>query len=231
MAQHDEVTRLDMLKTKIYFFNIMNRSDAYGKHAGDVLRRIRTASRQWGGAFTPSDFADLGDPRSVGVVLSRLVAKGSIRRVRRGVYEVPSSHPLLGTVGAGPQAVTDAIVRRDALKLLPSGAHAANMLGLSTQVAARAAYGVAGRSRTEQTGGQAVVEFRRRSPKAMATAGRASGWLAEALRNIGREHVTSARLSPLKDKLGPKDRRQLREDIRYVPAWMRPAFEEVAGHG
>jgi hypothetical protein len=135
---------------------------------------------------------------------------------------------LLGHVGAGSDAITDAIVRRDALKLLPSGAHAANALGLSTQVAAKTAYGIAGRSRIQSTGGRAEVIFRRRSPKAMALAGRASGWLAEALRNIGRQNITSDRLRGLKASLGPKQRRELLADIRYVPAWMRPFIQELA---
>jgi hypothetical protein len=198
----------------------------YGTLQDKVLRRIRAKGASW--AFTPSDFADVGDPGSVNMTLTRLSRKGVIRRVRRGFYEMPSQHPLLGTIGVGPDAITDAIARRDALTLLPSGAHAANWLGLSTQVAARTAYGVAGRSRVESTTGKATVTFRRRSPKSMAMAGRASGWLAEALRNIGRAHITSDRLLALKSKLTDEDRRQLRADIRYVPAWMRPYFLELA---
>jgi hypothetical protein len=190
------------------------------------LRRIRAKGASW--AFTPSDFADIGDPRSVGMILTRLVRKGTIRRVRRGFYEIPHQHQLLGTVGTSSDAFTDAIARRDALKLLPSGAHAANLLGLSTQVAARTAYGVAGRPRVESTTGKSYVTFRKRSTKTMALAGRASGWLAEALRNIGRAHITSDRLQALKGKLTDEDRRQLRADIRYVPAWMRPYFLELA---
>lgn len=197
----------------------------HGALQDSVLRRIR-AKGAW--AFTPSDFADYGDPRSIGMILTRLSRKGVIRRVRRGFYEVPRQHQLLGTIGASPDAMTDAIARRDALKLLPSGAHAANLLGLSTQVAARTAYGVAGRGRVEPTTGKSSVTFRRRSTKAMALAGRASGWLAEALRNIGRANITSDRLQVLKDKLTDEDRRQLRADIRYVPAWMRPYFLELA---
>jgi len=199
----------------------------YGDLQSSVLRRIKGKGPDW--AFTPSDFADFGDPRSVGKTLTRLVRAGTIRRVRRGVYETPREHPLLGTIGAGAQAVTDAIARRDALKLLPSGANAANLLGLSTQVAARAAYGVAGRARVLSTGGKSEVILRRRSTKAMALAGRTSGWVAEALRSIGRQHITSARLAELKTRFSPADRRRLRADLRYVPAWMRPHFLFLAG--
>lgn len=161
------------------------------------------------------------------MVLTRLQRKGVIRRVRRGVYETPRPHPLLGTVGVGADAITQAIARRDGLKLLPSGAHAANVLGLSNQVAARTTYGVAGRSRVQRTAGQATVTFRRRSPKAMALAGRASGWVAEALRTLGAANINPDRLRGLKATLNAKQRRELSTDLRYVPAWMRPHFQEL----
>jgi len=111
---------------------MLNRDATYGATSSLILRRIRGKGRGW--AFTPSDFADAGDPRSVGMVLSRLVKHGKIRRVQRGVYEVTHEHPLIGIVGAGSDAVMAAIARRDALKLLPSKAAAANVLHLSTQV-------------------------------------------------------------------------------------------------
>jgi hypothetical protein len=198
----------------------------YGLLSGKLLRRIRAKGAGW--AFTPSDFADLGDPRAIGMALTRLSRKGMIRRSQRGVYEIPHQHPLIGTVGAGADSVAQAIARRDALKLLPSGAHAANMLGLSTQVSAKTAYGIAGHSRVQPVAGKAQIVFRHRSPKAMALAGRASGWLAEALRNIGRGHITPDRLRPLRDRLSAKDKKQLLDDLRYVPAWMRPHFNELA---
>lgn len=217
---------LNLLKKHANIFNMIKTGLAYGELSSTVLRRIRAKGASW--AFTPSDFADLGDPRSIGMVLTRLSRRGVIRRVRRGVYETPRQHPILGTVGAGTDAVAQAIGRRDALKFLPSGAHAANALGLSTQVPARLAYGIVGRSRVQPAQGKSLVIFRQRSPKAMALAGRASGWLAEALRNIGRVHVTTDRLKSLRARLGPKEKKQLLEDLRYVPAWMRPFFRELA---
>lgn len=199
---------------------------AYGSLRESMVRRIRAKGAGW--AFTPSDFADLGDPRSVGMLLTRLSRQGRIRRVRRGLYEVPRAHPLLGSVGAGTDAIAQAIARRDALTLLPSGAHAANALGLSTQVAARTTYGIAGRSRIQPGSGKSEIAFRRRSTRAMILAGRASGWVSEALRNIGRANLTPARLRPLRARLGATDRRQLLDDLRYVPAWMRPLFIDLA---
>ncbi|MBK8478028.1 MAG: type IV toxin-antitoxin system AbiEi family antitoxin domain-containing protein [Opitutaceae bacterium] len=199
----------------------------YGDLQSGLLRRINGKGPDW--AFTPSDFADFGDPRSVGKGLTRLVKIGTIRRVRRGVYEVPHENPIIGTVGTDTDAVIAAIARRDGLKLIPPSAHAANLLGLSTQVAARAADGIAGRARVLSTGGKSEVILRRRSTKTMALAGRTSSWVAEALRNIGRQHITSARLAELRTRFSTADRRQLRADLRYVPAWMRPHFLFLAG--
>jgi hypothetical protein len=179
-------------------------------------------------AFTPADLADLGDPKTVGKELTRLVREKKIRRIRRGIYEIPRPHPLLGDVGADTDAVIAAVARRDGIKhLLPSGARSANLLGLNTQVTALDSYGVQGRSRTAAQIGRGQVEFRQRSSKAMAMAGRASGWVSEALRDIGREHVTVEQLWTLRARLGKKEKRQLSEDLRYVPAWMRPFFQQL----
>ncbi len=198
----------------------------YGQLSGDILRRIRL--KRYDGAFTPSDLADLGDPRAIGKTLTRLVATGTIRRVRRGIYELPRPHPLLGTVGASNDAVVAAVARRDGLKLLPSGAHAANVLGLSTQVAAKTTYGVEGRALPPEAFGRANIAFKKRSTRAMKLAGRSSGWVSEALRNIGRAHLTPERLQPLRERLDARAKKQLKEDIRYVPAWMRPLFLELS---
>lgn len=217
---------LDMLKQRTSIFNMKTGRPNYGGIHQSVLRRLHARGRGW--AFTPSDFADLGDPRSVGMVLSRLTKQGKIRRVQRGVYDVMHEHPIVGTMGAGSDAIMAAIARRDGLQLLPSGAASANNLGLSTQVPASTSYGVAGRSRVVAVGGKATVRLKRRSPKSMALAGRASGWLAEALRNLGHGKVGSKELQALKEHIPPKARKELIEDIRYVPAWMRPLFLEVA---
>jgi hypothetical protein len=215
-----------VLKIYVHIFNMKSKKPANDALQDRVWRRVRGKGDDW--AFTPSDFADLGDPRSLGMVLTRLLRKDLIIRIRRGIYGIPQQHPLLGRIGPSASAITAAIVRRDALKLLPSGASAANELHLSTQVPAKTAYGIAGRSRVEATGGVSQVVFRRRSPKTMAMAGRASGWLCEALRNIGRANITAQRLSGLKSSLGSKQKRELLADLRYVPAWMRPFFQELA---
>ena len=59
-----------------------------------LISRIYGSGR--GSAFTPNSFLDLGSRAAVDKALSRLAAKGTIRRLARGLYEYPREHPELG---------------------------------------------------------------------------------------------------------------------------------------
>jgi hypothetical protein len=65
----------------------------------------------------------------------------------------------------------------------------------------------------------------------MATAGRLSGLLIQALRALGKHHVTPQRIAQLKRTIPPAERRALVKDLRFAPAWMHPIFRELAGDG
>ncbi len=60
-------------------------------------------------------------------------------------------------------------------------------------------------------------------------AGRLSGLLIQALRNLGPVHVNAARINHLRKTLPEEERRGLLKDIALAPAWMRPFFVELAG--
>jgi hypothetical protein len=52
--------------------------------------------------------------------------------------------------------------------------------------------------------------------------------VAEALRSLGRKRIDSDKIRQLQRALPAEAKRELLEDLRYVPAWMRPVFREVA---
>ena len=202
----------------------MKTSSTGSSHRGGILHRVAKNGRGW--AFTPHDFADLGDPRSIGMALTRLVRDGKIRRIARGLYDCPHPHPVLGEAGATSDAVVDAVARSRHLRLLPSPQVAANQLGLSSQVPSRMIYQTDGAPSKVVLGNRQIV-FRRNTGRNLALAGRASGLVAQALRDVGRERITAETIAHLRQRLDAAAKEQLLADVTLVPAWMRPIFRQI----
>jgi hypothetical protein len=190
-----------------------------------LLARINGWGR--GSVFVPGDFLDLGSREAVDLALHRLARKGTIRRLARGVYDFPKEHPVLGLLAPSADAVARALAGRDRTRLQPAGAYAANILGLSEQVPAKAVFLTDGPSRTVKIG-PTTIQLRRTTPRNMEAAGRLSGLLMQALRELGEEHVTPERRRHLKRTIPADKRRELLKDLRLAPAWMHPIFRELA---
>lgn len=183
--------------------------------------------RGYGSVFFPADFLHLGGRQAVDTTLHRLARKGRIRRLGRGVYDLPKKHPVLGPLEPSAETVARALAGRDRTRLQPGGAYAANVLGLSEQVPARAVFLTDGPSRSVKIG-STTIQLRRTTHRNMAAAGRLSGLVIQALRELGREHITPERRAHLKRTLPATERRQLLTDLRLAPAWMHPIFRELA---
>jgi hypothetical protein len=200
-----------------------------GKHAQSVdslvLGRIRRMRP--GAVITAAHFLDLGARAAIDHALSRGARAGTIRKLARGLYDFPRRHPKLGLLAPSTDAVARALAGRDASRLQPSGAHAANLLGLSDQVPVRAVYLTDGRTRTVQIGKRAVV-LRRTTPRNMATAGRISGTVIQALRWLGRRGVDDRVVGALRRRLTDDDRKQLLADVRFAPAWIADVIRRAA---
>jgi len=190
-----------------------------------ILNRVARKGKGW--AFTPHDLADMGDPRAVGMALTRLVRDGKLRRISRGLYDRPQTHPLLGKAGATSDSVVAAVVRKKNLRILPSAAIAANKLGVSTQVPAKIVYHTDGAPTTVSLG-KLKIQFRRNSASMLALAGRPGGLVAQALRDIGKGKVTPVHLQRLRESLSAEAGKKLLRDLSRIPAWMRPHFKEIS---
>lgn len=190
-----------------------------------ILARIHGRGR--GSVLVPGDFLDLGSREAVDLALHRLARKKTLRRLTRGVYDFPKEHPVLGLLTPSAEDVAKALAGRDRTRLQPAGAYAANALGLSEQVPAKVVFLTDGPSRTVKIG-PTTIQLRRTTPKNMAAAGRLSGLLIQALRELGQEHVTPARREHLKRTLPAEKRQELVKDLPLAPAWMHPIFRELA---
>lgn len=199
------------------------------KSGNSIESRILTRILRRGGGYiaVPADFLDLGSRRAVDLALHRLEKSGTIRRLARGVYDYPETHPILGPLMPSAESVAEAVAGRDQARLQPAGAYAANLLGLSEQVPAKVVFLSDARSRTLRIGPMAI-QLRRTTPRNMAAAGRLSGLVIQAFRHMGRRHVTPEHIAHLKRTLPANRRRALLKDLKLAPVWMHPILRELA---
>jgi len=192
----------------------------------DILDRIRGHDR--GKVFTPKDFLDLGSRDAADQSLSRLVRSGEIERLGRGLYHYPRVNERLGIpIGPDPDEIAKALGRQTGSRVLPSGAAAANRLGLSTQVPAKPVYLTDGRSRQVRIGG-IVFQIRHAAPKELSTASRTSAMVFQALRHLGQAAVDEQVIARLRRALSADQRQELLRDSRYTTDWIAAVVRQVA---
>lgn len=150
-----------------------------------IFGTISEHGRGW--VFSPEEFRDFGDPRVIGVALGRMVSAGKIRRLTRGLYDYPKAGEH-GPFPPAPDAVARALVGRHNIRLVPAGAYAANLLGLSHQSSGAVVFLTDGPSRTVHVGGQ-EIRLKQTTPRNVGPAGRTSGLVIQALRHLGQRHV------------------------------------------
>jgi hypothetical protein len=194
-----------------------------------LAQRIARQTRvEPGRVFTPFDFLDLGSPHSVGMAFLRLVRGGSLRHLARGLYDVPRSHPLLGELLPTAEAIAQALARRDGAKIQPMEAMAANLLGLSEQVPVKAVFLTDGPGHIVKVG-PLTVQLKQRGLRQVGSAAATSSLVFAALRSLGKEHVTKARVAHLRETLNLKDRKRLLKDLPLAPAWMHLFLRYISG--
>jgi hypothetical protein len=192
----------------------------------DILDRIRGHDR--GKVFTPKDFLDLGSRDAADQSLSRLVRNGEIQRLGRGIYHYPRVNERLGIpIGPDPDEIAEALGRQTGTRVLPSGAAAANRLGLSTQVPAKPVYLTDGRTRQVRIGGM-VFQIRHAAPKELSAASRTSAMVFQALRHLGRTAIDDRVIARLRRVLSADQRQQLLRDSRYTTDWIAAIVRQVA---
>lgn len=189
-----------------------------------VLGRIHGHGSGW--VFTPDHFRDLGSRDAVASALKRYKQSDKIRQLDRGLYDYPRTDDLLGVLLPSTDDIAKALTGRDAIRLQPSGAYAANLLGLSTQVPMKVVYLTDGRSRTVQVGNQQII-LKHTTPRNMKAAGKISGLVIQALRHLGRDQVDDDVVNQLDQRLDDAARKQLMKDIRYAPSWIAEIFRQL----
>ncbi len=189
-----------------------------------ILRRIRAKKRGW--VFTPKDFIDIAPRNIIDVTLYRLVKKGIIRKLGHGIYDFPVMHPKLGTLAPNPDLVAKAIASKTGDIVQPSGASAANQLGIDMQVPAKPSY-LTSRSSIKVNIANFPITMRHRkyirndnlNPNVINA--------ISALRHLGKNNVSASNVKQLARILSNKDKVQLKKNIAKFPDWLAPIILEL----
>lgn len=193
-----------------------------------IMKRVSAKdSRSW--VCTPKDFLDLGSREAVDQALSRLAKAGHLRRIGQGLYDVPRISRILNrSAPADLDAAIGAIARRDAVRILPDGLAAANQLGLTTAVPAKACFVTDGASRTVKIDGR-TIRFRHASPSVMQWAGRSAAPVVQALRWLGRDAASDIHVVlVLRRRLPNNIKCNLYRNRNDLPGWASRLAQSIA---
>jgi hypothetical protein len=181
-----------------------------------IAKRIRAKRRGW--VFAPKDFLDLGARTIVDQALSRLARQGTIRRLGRGIYDFPKQHPTLGTLSPDTDSLARAVIKPTD-GIFVSGASAANMLGLSTQVPAKITYTTNGPSHAKKIAGQTLVFKHARVPLLAHKSDKVNLTL-QALSFVGKHNMDDQIVQQCAKALDDRDILGLTSSAADAPGWM-----------
>jgi len=183
-----------------------------------IFERMKKTKR--GMVFFTNDFAMYGNGKACNKALERLAKQEKIMRVGRGIYTIPRKSKFFGRVSPGIEEIAQGIARRDKARIIPTGLFAENLLGLSTQLPMKIIYLTDGTPRKLEIDATPLV-FKKTSPKNLATWGKVSGLVIQALKSIRKERITPDEIEKVVHILKKENPKYLANDIKLAPEWIR----------
>ncbi len=197
-----------------------------GDTTSKILKVIRGHGPGW--TFSQRDLAGIGARDAVDKALQRLLQKGTIRRVIRGLYDYPRFSTLLDQeLSPDTGQAARALARKFRWRIQPNGAAAQNLLGLSTQVPARIVYLSDGPDRFYMIGNTALV-FEHTALKEVGFKRRESALIVQALKSLGSARITPQVVAKIREWLDPKLRDKVLFDTRTATGWVYATIKQIA---
>jgi hypothetical protein len=177
--------------------------------------------------ITARALGGLGKPAAVRQALARLTKAGKLGRIRRGFYERPRAHPLIGETPTSSMDVAKVILEARNAPWQVSGAYAANLLGLSEQVPGQLVIKTTANVPPVYLG-KTQITFQRVAPSSLIGAGTTAGTVIQAVRHLGPKGLEPALIERLRKSLKPSTKRELQKLAPRLPQWMQPVVREIS---
>ena len=180
-----------------------------------------------GYVFSADAFNDIAIRNSVDKSLSELYREGVVRRLSTGIYDYPNFDERLGgMIAPDIDKVANVIAKKNGWRIQPSGALAANILGLSTQVPAKSIYLTDGQSKTIKIGNRTLI-FKRVPPRELLPGSEIVILITQSLRWLGKNAVGNREISQLQRILNEKDKKTLLKETRHMEEWLWDAVKKI----
>ena len=180
------------------------------------VENIVSKSKQ-GKLFFVSDFLESGNYDAVRKTLQRLVKKGVLIRISKGIYYYPKIDKVLGTLYPTAEEIAKAIAKRDKAKIIPTGAYALHLLGLSTQIPMNVVYLTDGSARKIKIGNQTII-FKKTSPKNLYFESKLSSLIIQSLKSLKEDNVNKTVKQKIFDIIKKSgEENKIKKDIKNAP--------------
>lgn len=191
--------------------------------------REQVSSAENGTLFFNNSFPEYDD-EYVGKILSDLVKAGELHHLSRGVY-LKTEQTRFGMVYPPVSVIASAIAERDKAQILPTGATALNLLGLSSQMPMNPIFLTSGSARVIVIDGRTIT-FKRAVPRNFAIKGKKRSLIVQALKFIGEKNITGDDRAKIGDLIRTdSDIENLSEDLKLMPCWIRKFFVDALKTG
>ncbi|HNP25014.1 MAG TPA: DUF6088 family protein [Panacibacter sp.] len=170
-----------------------------------------------GDLIFPIDFRGEGSEGAIKMALSRLTKEEKIQRLAHGIYVKPKKDPLFGIIYPSAEVIAEAIAKKEKVRIKPAGAYALHKLGLTTQVPTKLVYLTDGAPRQIKVG-NTFIKFKATKPKKLATIGKISSLVIQALEDINTIKIDATSKERIKALLLKEDPKKLRHDLKLAPA-------------
>lgn len=192
----------------------------------NVFYFISGHGRGW--AFSSNDLIKKFERQQIDNVLSDLVKAKKIRRVSRGIYDYPKYSELLQKeLSPDIEQVARAIGRKFNWRIEVSGESALNILNLSTQIQAKYIYLSDGPNKSYKLFNDVEIEFKKSVLKDIGFRYKESSLIVQALKSLGKEHITDEIIEIIKEQIEPKMYEKILKDTQSTTVWVYEIIKQI----
>lgn len=187
----------------------------------EILNSLKKRGR--GVVFFAEEYSHYSNPKRVQKALEQLLAKGLVIRVARGIYCYPKKDKIWNTGYLPPSYddIANAIAKKERSKIVPTGIHALNRLGLSDQLPMKFVYLTSGRTRTVTLSDGQTIQLVHTALKNLQFYSRTAMLITFALKEIGKDNLTNEQKKHVIQLLKEENANYLKHDLALMPAWIQ----------